>query len=143
MAEESTDLLKRCNAGAKMAIGTIERVYPFVTDKMLKDALSEYIKKHEDVVARTREQLADYCEGGADPNPIAQMMAKITTKIRLKRDCSDGNIAVIVIEGCNMGTKKLREYKKKYGGASAESCATLQSLMELEGKLMNEMQSYL
>lgn len=143
MAEESTDLLKRCNAGAKMAIGTIERVYPFVTDKMLKDALSEYIKKHEDVVARTREQLADYCEGGADPNPIAQLMAKITTKIRLKRDSSDGNIAVMVIEGCNMGAKKLREYKKKYSGASAESCETLQSLMELEGKLMSEMQSYL
>lgn len=143
MSEESTALLKKCNAGAKMAIGTIERVYPYVTERALKDALSEYIKKHEDVVARTRELLAEYCEGGADPNPIAQLMAKITTKMRLKRDCSDGNVAVIVIEGCNMGTKKLREYKQKYDGASQESCDTLQELMSLEGKLMNEMQAYL
>ncbi len=143
MTEESTNLLKKCNAGAKMAIGTIERVYPFVTEKALKDALSEYIKKHEDIVARTREQLAEFCEGGADPNPIAQFMAKMTTKMRLKRDSSDGNIAVMVIEGCNMGAKKLREYKKKYSGATEESCETLQSLMELEGKLMSEMQSYL
>lgn len=143
MTEESTELLKKCNAGAKMAIGTIERVYPFAADREFKDTLSEYIKKHEDIVARTREQLAEYCEGGADPNPFGQFMAKITTKMRLKKDSSDGNIAVIVIDGCNMGAKKLREYKKKYTLATADSCKTLQSLMELEGSLMSEMQNYL
>lgn len=141
--EENKVLLKRCNAGAKMAIGTIERVYPFATDRAFKDTLSEYIKKHEDIVARTREQLANFCEGGADPNPIAEFMAKITTKMRLKRDCSDSHIAIMVIEGCNMGTKKLREYKQKYQNVDKGSAETLQSLMDLEGKLMQEMQAYL
>ena len=49
----------------------------------------------------------------------------------------------MVIEGCNMGTKKLREYKQKYQNVDKGSAETLQSLMDLEGKLMQEMQAYL
>lgn len=141
--EDSVKMLKECNAGAKMAIGTIERVYPYAKESAFKDTLSEYIKKHEDIVARTREQLANYCQGGKDPNPIAQFMAKMVTKIRLKQDSSDGHVASMIIEGCNMGTKKLREYKQKYSGATSQSFDTLQNLIELECKLTNEMQSYL
>ena len=82
--EENKVVLKRCNAGAKMAIGTIERVYPFATDRAFKDTLSEYIKKHEDIVARTREQLANFCEGGADPNPIAEFIREIVRTVILQ-----------------------------------------------------------
>lgn len=141
--EDSIKMLKQCNAGAKMAIGTIERVYPYAKDNAFKDTLSEYIKKHEDIVARTRELLANYCQGGKDPNPIAEFMAEMTTKMRLKQDGTDSSVASMIIEGCNMGTKKLREYKKKYTCASKDSFDTLQNLIELECKLTNEMQIYL
>lgn len=141
--EDTIKMLKQCNAGAKMAIGTIERVYPYAKDSAFKDTLSEYIKKHEDIVARTRELLSNYCMGGKDPNPIAEFMAEMTTKMRLKKDSSDRSVASMIIEGCDMGTKKLKEYEKKYCCASEDSFDTIKNLMDLENKLKSEMQTYL
>lgn len=141
--KDDIKMLKQINAGAKMAIGTLERVYPFANCAEYKDSISEYIKKHEDIVARSRLLLSNYRKGGKDPSFVGEKMAEMTTRLRLSQDSSDSHISTLIIEGCNMGIKKLKEYKGKYKYADKSSIDLLTELVNLERKLTSEMQSYL
>ena len=144
MIEQDTiKLLRECDAGVKMGITSIDDVLKYVRSDSLKQQLVECKEKHDKLDAEIQGLLDKYSDEGKDPNPIAKGMSWMKTTVKLGFDESDHTISDLMTDGCNMGIKSISEYLNKYQSANQETRNLVQSLVELEKKLMEELRVYL
>ena len=144
MIEQDTiKLLKECDAGVKMGISSIDDVLDNVSDEKFKDLLSECKSEHEKLQKEIRLLLNDYDDSGKEPNPMAKGMSWIKTNVMLSMNDSDGTIADLMTDGCNMGVKSLNKYLNKYKAASEVSKDITKRLINLEQELAINIRCYL
>ncbi len=144
MIEQDTiKLLRECDAGIKMGVAAIDEVLDYVKAEELKKILIESKDEHDRIDARLQKLLEKYKDDGKDPNPIAKGMSWMKTNMKLVMNESDGTIADLITDGCNMGVKSLSKYLNEYAAADEESKNICKKLIKLEEKLSVQMRDYL
>ncbi|MBE6729992.1 MAG: hypothetical protein E7568_07170 [Ruminococcaceae bacterium] len=144
MIEQDTiKLLRECDAGIKMGVSTIDEVLQYVKSEELKKALDECRDEHNRLDKKLQELLDKYKDDGKEPNPIAKGMSWIKTNVKLSINESDGMIADLITDGCNMGVKSLSKYLNQYAAADEESKDICKKLIKLEEQLSVQMRDYL
>ncbi len=144
MIEQDTiKLLRECDAGIKMGISAIDDVLEYVKSEKLKKYLKDCRDEHDRLDTKLQNLLEKYKDDGKEPNPIAKGMSWMKTNMKLVMNESDGTIADLITDGCNMGVKSLNKYLNEYAAADEESKDICKKLIKLEEELAIEMRDYL
>lgn len=141
--QDTVRLLRECDAGVKMGVSSIDEVLEYVHSDELKKYLSDCKKEHEKLNTEILELLDKYKDEGKEPNPIAKGMSWMKTNIKLVMNESDGTIADLITDGCNMGVKSLNKYLNQYKAADEVSKDITKRLINLEEKLAIDIRRFL
>lgn len=140
---DTVKLLRECDAGAKMAVASIDEVLESVRDTDMKRLLSESKSHHEKLGNEIHSLLNDYGTEEKEPAPIAKGMSWMKTNVKLTMDNSDATVADLITDGCNMGVKSLNRYLNQYEAADRKSKEIGGKLISIEEKLCRDLEKYL
>ena len=144
MIEQDTiKLLRECDAGTKMGIASIDDVLDHVEDRQLYKKLSDCKEEHERLQCKIQQLLGQYKDEGKNPNPIAKGMSWMKTNMKLGMEATDGTIADLMTDGCNMGVKSLNRSMNQYKAADEQSKDIAKKLSHLEEQLTVDIRQYL
>ena len=144
MIEKDTiKLLRECDAGIKMGIASIDDVLDHVKKDAFRRKLTDCRQEHEKLQHEIQQLLDRYRDEGKDPNPIAKGMSWMKTTMKLGMENSDGTIADLMTDGCNMGVKSLNRYLNQYQAADEVSKDITKRLINLEEQLTIDIRQYL
>lgn len=144
MVEQDTvKLLRECDAGVKMGISSIDDVLDYVHAEKLKQRLTKCKKEHETLEQELQTLLDRYHDDGKEPNPMAKSMSWVKTNVKLAVNESDGTIADLMTDGCNMGVKSLHKYLNQYKAADEQSKDIAKRLINLEEELAIDIRGFL
>lgn len=144
MIEDDTiKLLRECDAGIKMGVASIDDVLEYVHSEDLKNCLTKCKDEHIKLKDELRALLEEYHDDGKEPNPMAKGMSWMKTNMKLVMKESDGTIADLITDGCNMGVKSLSKYLNKYKAASEKAKDITKKLIKQEEQLATGIRGYL
>ena len=144
MIESDTiKLLRECDAGIKMGVASIEDVLDYVSNTDLKKHLDRCKNDHEKLENQIQLLLDKYHDDGKDPNAMAKSMSWLKTNMELAVNESDGTVADLITDGCNMGVKSLSRYLNQYKAADETSKQITKRLIELEEHLAHSVRPFL
>jgi hypothetical protein len=143
MDRSTVTLLKECNSGCHMAIGSMEQVLGTVHDKNLRKLIDSYNKKHEELRAESEELLRNAGETEKKPGNMAAAFAWLSTEMKMMVNDSSHQIASVMTDGCNMGIKTISEYINKYDDASEESIKLAEKLVSTEEAFMHDLRTFM
>ena len=144
MVEQDTiKLLRECDAGVRMGVSSIEDVLDYVHAEPLKRQLSSCKAAHERLENEIEVLLDRYHDNGKEPNPMAKSMSWVKTNVKLAMNESDGTIADLMTDGCNMGVKSLNKYLNQYQAADEKTKDIAKKLIHLEEQLAVDLRGYL
>ncbi len=144
MIESDTiKLLRECDAGIKMGVASIDDVLDYVHDERLRKCLTECKTQHEKLKTEIQTLLDKYHDEGKEPNPMAKSMSWMKTNVKLVMNESDGTIADLMTDGCNMGVKSLNKYLNQYKAADEKTKDITKRLIKLEEKLIEDIRGFL
>lgn len=141
--QDTVKLLRECDAGVKMGISSIDDVLEYVSDKNFKNDLMVCRREHEKLNSEIQQQLDNYGDDGKEPNPMAKGMSWVKTNVKLGLDNSDGTVADLITDGCNMGVKSLNRYLNEYKAADEVSKDICKRLINQEEQLGERIRCYL
>ena len=140
---DTIKLLRECDAGAKMAVTSIDEVLEKVSGPGLKQLLQESREHHEKLENEIHSLLCNYGAQEKEPAAMAKGMSWVKTNAMLAMDESDNTIADLLTDGCNMGVKSLNRYLNQYEAADEHTKDITKRLINLEEKLAVDMRQYL
>ena len=144
MIESDTiKLLRECDAGIKMGVASIDEVLDYVHDETLRKCLSDCKDEHDRLKEEIQVLLDEYHDDGKEPNPMAKSMSWMKTNVKLVMNESDGTIADLITDGCNMGVKSLHKYLNQYKAAEEKAKDITKRLINVEEKLIVDIRSFL
>lgn len=144
MIEQDTiKLLRECDAGIKMGVSSIEEMLQYVSSPDLKKLLTDSRDEHGKLDRELQKLLDKYHDEGKNPNPMAKGMSWMKTNIKLVLDESDGTVADLITDGCNMGVKSLSRYLNQYAAADEVSKDICKKLIKIEDQLSVDIRDYL
>ena len=141
--KDTVKLLRECDAGVKMGIGSIDDVLKHVEQEAFYKRLTDCKDEHEKLQSEIQQLLDKYQDEGKNPNPIAKSMSWMKTNMKLGMEDSDKTIADLMTDGCNMGVKSLNRYLNQYKAADEVSKDIAKRLINLEEKLAIDIRQYL
>lgn len=141
--QSTIDLLKECNAGAKMAVASMKEMVDRIHDGQMKEIVLCSMEEHQKIGDATHEDLLNMGEGDKAPQPMAKAMSWLKTNVMLTMDPSDHEVANLMIDGCNMGIKSISEYLNRYKKANQKVRNQVQDLIKIEKELVDKLQVYL
>lgn len=141
--EDTINLLKECDAGAKMGIDGINRVIKKVDDKQLLSILEKYLKDHEKLEEKIQEELKKFKDEEKEPNPLARAMSWVKINMKLIKGEHDKVIADLMTEGCNMGIKSICRYLNQYEKAMESIKGLCYDLVEIEENFAKDLRKFL
>lgn len=140
---DTIKLLQECDAGSKMAVSSIDEILDKVKDDYFKEKLIESKDSHAKLGNEIHKLLLEHNSDDKEPNPLAKGMSWMKTNIKIGLDNNDSTIADLMIDGCNMGTKSLHRYLNQYKDASKNSKDICKKLIEIENKLVKDIEDFL
>ena len=144
MIEQDTiKLLRECDAGIKMGVGSIDEVLGQVRSAELRQCLIKCRDEHKKLACEIQTLLAEYHDNGKEPSPVAKGMSWIKTNAKMGMDDSDQTVADLMTDGCNMGVKSLNMYLNQYKAADEVSKDITKRLINLEQKLTEDIRKFL
>ena len=141
--KDTVRLLRECDAGVKMGVSSINDVIDYVKDDGFKSRLSACKREHDKLDTQIQRELDRFGDEGKNPNPIAKGMSWVKANFKMAIDHSDGAIADLMTDGCNMGVKSLNKYLNEYEAADERSKDIAKRLINLEEKLAVDIRGYL
>lgn len=143
MERDTVLLLRECDAGVKMALGSFDHVEPSVAGEKMRQTLNIYRRKHEDIGETIATLLAKLHGDEKEPEAMAVAFSWITTEMKLMLHGDDKQVAKLMMNGCNMGIQSVSEYLNKYPAASEESRKAAEELVRTEEAFMKDMEQFL
>ncbi|MBQ3856869.1 MAG: hypothetical protein II762_09300 [Ruminococcus sp.] len=141
--QDTVKLLRECDSGIEMGISAINEVIGHVSDDRLRKRLSQSLDENTGLKTDLQELLDIYHDSGKEPPAMVKGMSKLKTGFELAIDGSDGKIAELMIDGCNMGVKSLSRYLNQYKAADERSKDLAKRLISAEEKLSCDMRGFL
>lgn len=143
MNNDTIKLLRECEAGVKMGIGTLDDVLDGAKDERLRKILSEGKEKHVEIENEIKEMLSQYNNEEKEPAAMAKLMARMKSNVKMMAGDVDANIADLVTDGCDMGIKTLNKYINQYAEANSEAKKLAGKLILTEESLERSIRPYL
>ena len=140
---DTIKLIRECDAGIKMGVTSIDDVLTHVREEKMKNILKDARQEHEKLRSELETMLSDYGDEGKDPNPVAKSMSWMKTNVKLGIESSDGTVADLIIEGCDMGIKSLSRYLNEYKAAEERAKNIAKELIKIEEALSKNMRPFL
>ena len=140
---DTIKLIRECDAGIKMGVTSIDDVLTHVREEKMKNILKDARQEHEKLRSELETMLSDYGDEGKDPNPVAKSMSWMKTNVKLGIENSDGTVADLIIEGCDMGIKSLSRYLNEYKAAEERAKKIAKELIKIEEALSKNMRPFL
>lgn len=140
---DTIKLIRECDAGIKMGVTSIDDVLTHVREEKMKNILRDARQEHERLRVELETMLSDYGDEGKDPNPLAKSMSWMKTNVKLGIENSDGTVADLIIEGCDMGIKSLSRYLNEYKAAEERAKNIAKELIKIEEALSKNMRPFL
>ena len=141
--QDTVKLLRECDSGIEMGISAINEVIGHVSDDRLRKRLSQSLDENTGLKTDLQGLLDIYHDSGKEPPAMVKGMSKLKTGFELAMDGSDGKIAELMIDGCNMGVKSLSRYLNQYKAADERSKDLAKRLISAEEKLYCDMRGFL
>lgn len=141
--QDTIQLLKECDSGAKMAVTAIEEVLEKVENPRLKQLLNESKGHHATLGNEIHALLLEYHSEEQDPTPMAKGMSWLKTNMKMGMDYGDDTAADLITDGCNMGVKSLYHYLNQYEAANEKSRNIGKRIIAIEEALRDDLQIYL
>lgn len=143
MHMESVKLLRECNSGCKMAIGSMNQILGFVKNPDMKQLIEKSRKEHEKLEEETSNRLEGAEMREKEPGMIASAFSWVTTELKMKMKESDNEAAKIMMDGCNMGIQSISEKLNEWREADEESRTLAHALISEEEHLIQKLKAYL
>ena len=140
---DTIKLIRECDAGIKMGVTSIDDVLTHVMEEKMKNILKDARQEHERLRVELETMLAEDGDEGKDPNPLAKSMSWMKTNVKLGIENSDGTVADLIIEGCDMGIKSLSRYLNEYKAAEERAKNIAKKLIKIEETLSKDMRPFL
>ena len=140
---DTIKLIRECDAGIKMGVTSIDDVLTHVMEEKMKNILKDARQEHERLRVELDTMLSEYGDEGKDPNPLAKSMSWMKTNVKLGIENSDGTVADLIIEGCDMGIKSLSRYLNEYKAAEERAKNIAKKLIKIEETLSKDMRPFL
>ena len=141
--KDTLDLLKECDSGTKMAVSSIDEILDKTENPKLKQLLSETKAHHEQLGNEIHSLLIKAGSKDQEPTPMAKSMSWLKTNMKMGMDRSDGTIADLMTDGCDMGIKYLYKYLNQYASADDISKDICKRLISIEETLRRDLRCYL
>ena len=143
MQDDTVRLLNECHFGAKMAVTAIDTVLQSVQDPELRGRLQCSRSDHEVLVQETGRILEKSGRDARDPSPMLRKMARARTSVRMRLHPTDSTAAVLLSNGCHMGTQLLAKRLNRLPCADVQSRDAARRLIGIEDALTGSMRPYL
>ena len=140
---DTIKLIRECDAGIKMGVTSIDDVLTHVMEEKMKNILKDARQEHERLRVELETMLSEYGDEGKDLNPLAKSMSWMKTNVKLGIENSDGTVADLIIEGCDMGIKSLSRYLNEYKAAEERAKNIAKKLIKIEETLSKDMRPFL
>ena len=95
--KESISILKECDAGAKMALASLDDVWEHVQQPELRAILNTTRAQHQMISREVQALLQEFGGKEKDPNPISRSMSAMKTSVKLGLDKSDSAVAALLL----------------------------------------------
>lgn len=141
--QDTINLLKKCDAGSKMAVSAIDETLENIHNVKLKELLEKSKANHTKLGNDLHLLLEKYNESETEPSPIAKGMSFLKTNLKLSMHNDDATIADLMTDACNMGIKSLAKYLNQYSNANNEAKSLAKKLISIEEDLCNSLKEYL
>ena len=141
--EDTEGILQECDASVKTAIDCIDAVIGRVENGELRQALQTSRTEHVKLGGEIAAMLDEHGFTGKDPGLLSKMMSKTKIGAELMLQPTDAAAAELMIDGCNMGIKKLSEYVNRFPASASPAMRAAQRLIKTEQELMDAMRVYL
>lgn len=126
-----------------MATNSIEQVMPYVHSEDMKAMLNKYNDRHISLGDKSHEELAKNNSREEDPLPVVDFFAKISTDIKLLVNDDDGQIAKIMMKGCNMGIETISKHINDYSDADNASLSIAHDLVAVEEDFLHDLEKFI
>lgn len=141
--QDTIHLLKKCNAGAKTAVNSIQEVIEHIQDYKLRQRLLDSMAEHEKLGDEAHKLLSQYDAEEKDPTTMARAMSWMKINMKLMMEESDKTVADLMTDGCGMGIKSLCADKNEYSQADHKAVQLADKLVEIEEKLVEDLKQWL
>lgn len=141
--EDTISLLEEVCAGARMGADSLMDMRKKVNCTELDGMLNEFYDEHVVIADEAQAMLFSLGEKDKEAPIMAKMMSDIKTGIKLSADGSDGTIAELITDGCNMGIKTLSKKVNELTSADPQAVDTARRLIDLETDMARQLRSYL
>lgn len=143
MNDHTSELLRECNLGCKMAVNSMDQIRKYITDSRLEELIDTYRGKFEKTEDESSKMLEECGIHEKEPTPMAEAFSWISTEMKMMLDQDNQKVAKIMMDGCNMGIQSVGEYINKYSQASKESAALAKKLLKDEEEFMKKLEEFL
>ena len=141
--QDSIYLLRECDAGAKMAMASLDDVKDRTRNTEMQKILLESRQQHELIAEQIHKLLDSIGTGEKDPSPMARGMSAVKTGVKMGLDDSDQTVADLITDGCGMGIKSLHRYLNQYAAAETIARAVCRILIAVEEQLVCDIKRFL
>lgn len=141
--QDSIYLLRECDAGAKMAMASLDDVKDRTRNTEIQKILLESRQQHELIAEQIHKLLDSIGTGEKDPSPMARGMSAVKTGVKMGLDDSDQTVADLITDGCGMGIKSLHRYLNQYAAAETIARAVCRMLIAVEEQLVCDIKRFL
>lgn len=141
--QDSIYLLRECDAGAKMAMASLDDVKDRTRNAEMQTILLESRQQHELIAEQIHKLLDSIGTGEKDPSPMARGMSAVKTGVKMGLDDSDQTVADLITDGCGMGIKSLHRYLNQYAAAETIARAVCRMLIAVEEQLVCDIKHFL
>lgn len=141
--QDSIYLLRECDAGAKMAMASLDDVKDRTRNTEMQKILLESRQQHELIAEQIHKLLDSIGTGEKDPSPMARGMSAVKTGVKMGLDDSDQAVADLITDGCGMGIKSLHRYLNQYTAAETIARAVCRMLIAVEEQLVCDIKRFL
>lgn len=141
--QDSIYLLRECDAGAKMAMASLDDVKDRTRNAEMQKILLESRQQHELIAEQIHKLLDSIGTGEKDPSPMARGMSAVKTGVKMGLDDSDQTVADLITDGCGMGIKSLHRYLNQYAAAETIARAVCRMLIAVEEQLVCDIKHFL
>ena len=141
--QDSIYLRRECDAGAKMAMASLDDVKDRTRNTEMQKILLESRQQHELIAEQIHKLLDSIGTGEKDPSPMARGMSAVKTGVKMGLDDSDQTVADLITDGCGMGIKSLHRYLNQYAAAETIARAVCRMLIAVEEQLVCDIKHFL
>ena len=141
--EDTINLLKKCDAGCKMGIDSINQVIDKTDNKKLYCILEKYLKDHEKLQNKITDKLNEFGYTEEQPSSLAKTMGHMKINFKLIKGEHDAEIADLMTDGCNMSIKSINKYINRYSQAIESIKSLCYDLAKLEENFAKDLRHYL